>query len=61
MEAMKPPFFPLYRRLREHLEQDPIGQVAFVRAGSSIANIPLNHPVYNLEVGAAASSALAPL
>ena len=23
MEAMKPPFFPLYRRLREHLEQDP--------------------------------------
>jgi hypothetical protein len=25
---MKPPFFPLYRRLREHLEQDPIGQVS---------------------------------
>jgi hypothetical protein len=36
MEAMKPPFFPLYRRLREHLEQDPIGQVAFGRAGSQI-------------------------
>jgi predicted dehydrogenase len=51
MEAMKPPFFPLYRRLREHLEQDPIGQVAFVRAGSSIANIPLNQPIYNLDVG----------
>ena len=28
MEAMKPPFFPLYRRLLEHLEQDPIEQVA---------------------------------
>ena len=51
MEAMKTPFFPLYRRLREHLEQDPIGQVAFVRAGSSIADIPLNHPIYNLDVG----------
>jgi len=51
MEAMKPPFFPLYRRLREHLEQDPIGQVAFVRAGSSIANIPLSHPIYDLDVG----------
>ena len=51
MEAMKTPFFPLYRRLREHLEQDPIGQVAFLRAGSSIADIPLNHPIYNLDVG----------
>jgi predicted dehydrogenase len=51
MEAMKPPFFPLYRRLREHLGQDPIGQVAFVRAGSSVADIPLNHPIYNLDVG----------
>ena len=51
MEAMKTPFFPLYRRLREHLEQDPIGQVAFVRAGSSVANIPLNHPIYNLDLG----------
>jgi scyllo-inositol 2-dehydrogenase (NADP+) len=51
MEAMKTPFFPLYHRLREHLEQDPIGQVAFVRAGSSVANLPLNHPIYNLDVG----------
>ena len=30
MEAMKPPFFPLYRRLKEHLECDPS-----VRLGSS--------------------------
>ena len=33
MEAMKPPFFPLYRRLREQLIADPIGPVGFVRAG----------------------------
>src|SRR5665213_847873 len=33
MEAMKPPFFPLYRKLREHLEDDFIGPVGFVRAG----------------------------
>ena len=51
MKAMSPPFFPLYCRLREHLEQDPIGQVAYVRAGSSIANIPLSHPIYNLALG----------
>ena len=51
MEAMKPPFFPLYRRLREHLEQDPIGQVGFVRAGSSLADIPIDHPLYSIELG----------
>jgi len=33
MEAMKPPFYPLYRRLREHLAKDPIGRIGFVRAG----------------------------
>src|SRR5664279_1366634 len=32
MEAMKPPFYPLYRKLRAHLAVDPIGQVGFVRA-----------------------------
>jgi scyllo-inositol 2-dehydrogenase (NADP+) len=61
MEAMKSPFLPLYRRLREHLERDPIGQVAFVRAGSSIADIPLNRPIYNLDAVATAFSALAPM
>lgn len=25
MEAMKPPFFPVYRKLTEHLRRDPIG------------------------------------
>ncbi len=51
MEAMKPPFFPLYRRLREHLLHDPIGQVGFVRAGSSLADIPSDHPLFNIELG----------
>lgn len=51
MEAMKPPFFPLYRKLREHIGQDPVGQVGFVRAGSSLANIPLQHPIYNINLG----------
>ena len=30
---MKPPFFPLYVKLRDHLERDPIGPIGFVRAG----------------------------
>jgi scyllo-inositol 2-dehydrogenase (NADP+) len=60
MEAMKTPFFPLYRRLREYLEQDPIGQVALVRAGSSIADIPLNRPIYNLDVGGASLLDISP-
>ena len=33
MEAMKPPFYPLYRRLRDHLAADPIGEIGLVRAG----------------------------
>ncbi|GAC1651948.1 MAG: Gfo/Idh/MocA family oxidoreductase [Acidobacteriaceae bacterium] len=51
MEAMKPPFFPLYRKLRQHLDQDPIGQVGFVRAGSSLATVPSNYPIYSHNLG----------
>jgi len=40
MEAMKPPFFPLYQRLRKHLEADPIGTVGFVRAGHADSRMP---------------------
>jgi predicted dehydrogenase len=60
MEAMKPPFFPLYRKLREHLEQDPIGQVGFVRAGSSLADIPSDRPLYNIELGGGGLLGIAP-
>jgi scyllo-inositol 2-dehydrogenase (NADP+) len=54
MEAMKPPFYPLYRKLREHLQSDPIGDVGLVRAGCSIANVPSGHPSFSLESGGGA-------
>lgn len=46
MEAMKPPFFPLYRRLRQHLEADPIGPVGFVRAGHADSTRPPDYPLF---------------
>jgi predicted dehydrogenase len=51
MEAMKPPFFPLYRRLREHLKTDPIGQVGYVRAGHADATLASTHPLHFAELG----------
>jgi|CZKF01.1.fsa_nt_gi predicted dehydrogenase len=51
MEAMKPPFFPLYRRLREHLNTDPIGPVGFVRAGHADATLPPDYPLHFAELG----------
>ncbi|MES2268295.1 MAG: Gfo/Idh/MocA family oxidoreductase [Bacteroidota bacterium] len=47
MEGMKPPFYPLYQRLKEYLEQDPIGPVGYVRAGSSVADISRDHPNFS--------------
>ncbi|WP_342236088.1 Gfo/Idh/MocA family protein [Inquilinus sp. OTU3971] len=49
MEAMKPPFYPLYRKLREHLADDPIGDIGFVRAGCSRADVPADHPTFSFE------------
>lgn len=49
MEAMKPPFYPLYRALRAHLAADPIGAVGLVRAGCSVANVPADHPAFSFE------------
>lgn len=49
MEAMKPPFYPLYRKLRAHLASDPIGDVALVRAGCASSTVPAGHPVYRAE------------
>ncbi len=51
MEAMKPPFFPLYRRLRAHLQADPIGPVGFVRAGHADATLPPEYPLHFPELG----------
>lgn len=54
MEAMKPPFFPLYRKLRAHLCAEPIGPVRLVRAGCSAANVPAEHPSFSLAAGGGA-------
>lgn len=51
MEAMKPPFFPLYQRLKEHLAADPIGQVGYVRAGHADATLPPDYPLFFPELG----------
>ena len=51
MEAMKPPFFPLYQRLLRQLEEAPIGPVGFVRAGHSTADVPPEHPSWRLDLG----------
>jgi predicted dehydrogenase len=50
MEGMKPPFFPLYRRLKKYIETDPIGPVGYVRAGSAVADCPPDHPNYSHEL-----------
>lgn len=46
MEAMKPPFFPLYRRLRQQLLADPIGPVGYVRAGHCDATLAPDYPLH---------------
>jgi predicted dehydrogenase len=51
MEAMKPPFFPLYRKLREHLKAEPVGPVGFVRAGHADATIGPEYPLHFAELG----------
>lgn len=50
MEGMKPPFYPLYQKLKEHLVNDPIGKIGYVRAGSSVADIDPNHPNFSYEL-----------
>jgi predicted dehydrogenase len=51
MEAMKPPFFPLYQRLREYLIDDPIGPVGFVRAGHADSTLEPDFPLFFPELG----------
>jgi scyllo-inositol 2-dehydrogenase (NADP+) len=50
MEGMKPPFYPLYRKLKEHLQADPIGPVGYVRAGSAVMDCPPEHPNYSYDL-----------
>ena len=51
MEAMKPPFFPLYVKVREHLKQDPVGPIGFVRAGHCDSSIGPDYPLHFAELG----------
>ncbi|HWD88079.1 MAG TPA: Gfo/Idh/MocA family oxidoreductase [Mucilaginibacter sp.] len=60
MEGMKPPFFPLYRKLKEHLKTDPIGDAGYVRAGSSVADLPDDHPNFSYELAGGALMQIAP-
>ncbi len=50
MEGMKPPFYPLYTRLKEHLVNDPIGTVGYVRAGSSVNDLSHDHPNFSYDL-----------
>ena len=48
MEAMKPQFFPVYRKLREHLEHAPIGRITHMKSGFT-TNTPPEHPSWRIE------------
>jgi predicted dehydrogenase len=69
MEALKVPFYPLYRELSRLLRGAPdhasaagaaggsasgIGQVRFVRAGSSLTGVDPAHPSFSLELAGGA-------
>ena len=51
MEAMKPPFFPLYTLLQAHLRSDPVGNIGFVRAGHADATLAPYYPLHFRELG----------
>lgn len=50
MEAMKPPFYPLFTKLREALAADPIGDIQFVRAGFASPDVPVEHNLYRADM-----------
>lgn len=60
MEGMKPPFFPLYQKLKEHILTDPIGSVGYVRAGSSVADLPPDHPNFSYDLVGGSLMGIAP-
>jgi predicted dehydrogenase len=47
MEGMKPPFYPLYQQLKVYLQTDPIGEIRYVRAGSSVTGLSPAHPSFS--------------
>jgi predicted dehydrogenase len=60
MEGMKPPFFPLYQKLKQHLQTDPIGPAGYVRAGSAVADLSHDHPNFSYELIGGAIMQIAP-
>lgn len=50
MEGMKSPFFPLYRQIKEYMLTDPIGDIGYVRAGSSVVGLRSDHPNFSMEL-----------
>ncbi len=60
MEGMKPPFFPLYKKIKEYIATDPIGDVSYVRAGSSVADLPPEHPNFSYDLAGGAVMGIAP-
>jgi predicted dehydrogenase len=60
MEGMKPPFFPLYQKLKEHLKTDPIGPAGYVRAGSAVADLAHDHPNFSYRSAGGAIMQIAP-
>jgi len=60
MEGMKPPFYPLYQKLKAHLQTDPIGTVGYVRAGSAVADLSHDHPNFSYQLAGGAIMQIAP-
>jgi len=60
MEGMKPPFFPLYQKIKDHLKTDPMGPAGYVRAGSSVADLAHDHPNFSYQLAGGAIMQIAP-
>ena len=62
MEAMKTPFFPLYRALSDHLVpsegQGSLGPISFIQAGNATPNTPPDHPSWDASLAGGALMAI---
>ena len=62
MEAMKSPFLPVYRALRDHLAttegQESPGPISFVQAGNSSPHTPPGHPSWSAALAGGALMAI---
>ena len=62
MEAMKTPFLPLYRALRDRLispeRERSIGPISFVQAGNASAHTPPDHPSWSASLAGGALMAI---